>query len=287
MPDLDSTPLPIGQCATVACLLEVSASKPGNVHRGADFENLKFEDFLLSAVAIGPAMEATERTGVGAAVLAAIRATRRFVTTNTNLGMMLLMAPLAAVPRDQKLATGIRTVLDRLDAADSAAVYEAIRLAQPGSLGRVHEMDVAEAAPPDLIAAMRAAAQRDLVARQYTNHFREVLDEGLPWLLEGLAAGWPMPDAIVHLHLRLMQAHPDSLIARKCGLHVAEHAGWQAGEVLNSGQPGDDDYYQALGDFDFWLRSDGHRRNPGTTADLVAAALFAGLREGMIDAAVR
>src|SRR3954470_12337390 len=163
-------PLSIGQCATLACLLEATAPKVGNVHRGADFENLTFADFAVSAVAIGPAMERAGE-GVGQTVLAAIRATRQLVDTNTNLGMVLLVAPLAAVPRAQPLERGLGKVLRGLTPEDSRLVYEAIRLAQPGGMGKVKEMDVASDAPDDLLAAMAAAAERDLVAKQYGTDF--------------------------------------------------------------------------------------------------------------------
>src|SRR5947207_2561543 len=112
-PDPLTSPLSIGQCATLACLLEVTAPKVGNVHRGADFENLTFTDFAVSAVAIGPAMERGEE-GVWRAVLESVRATRHLVDTNTNLGMVLLIAPLAAVPRAEPLESGIGKVLRNL-----------------------------------------------------------------------------------------------------------------------------------------------------------------------------
>src|SRR5262245_28006080 len=180
-----NAPLSISQCATLACLLEATAPKVGNVHRGADFEDLTFTDFVASAVALGPAMESAAKTGVGHAVFAAIEATRKIVTTNTNLGMALLIAPLAAVPRDQALTTtSVGRVLKSLGPDDSRLVYQAIRLAQPGGLGKVESMDVAGDAPSDLVAAMRAAADRDLVARQYTDDFRLVLDEALPALID-------------------------------------------------------------------------------------------------------
>src|SRR4029079_15757788 len=95
--------LSVGQCATLACLLEATAPKVGNVHRGADFEDLTFIDFVASAVAIGPAMEEAVTTGVGSAVRDAIVATRAAARSNTNLGMVLLLAPLAAVPIKTRL----------------------------------------------------------------------------------------------------------------------------------------------------------------------------------------
>jgi triphosphoribosyl-dephospho-CoA synthase len=263
------------------------ASKPGNVHRGADFEDLTFADLATSAVAIGPAFDELAGGRAGRLVLAAVEATRALVSTNTNLGMLLLMAPLAAVPRDEALSAGIAAVLDRLDADDARQVYEAIRLAKPGGLGRVEKHDLSGPPPGDLLVAMRAAADRDLVARQYANGFAEVLGVTLPLLGAGQQRGWSLNDTIIHAHLTVMSQYPDSLIARKCGAAVAEEAAAYAAQVLRSGAPGEEAYHEALADLDFWLRGDGHRRNPGTTADLIAAGLFAALREGIIELPVR
>jgi triphosphoribosyl-dephospho-CoA synthase len=282
MPD-PRPPLSSGQCATLACLWAVSAPKPGNVHRGADFEDLAFDDFLTSAALIAPAMEAAAcGAGVGTVVLQAVRATRAAVGKNTNLGTVLLLAPLARVPQARPLAAGVAEVLAGLTADDARDVGEAIRLAQPGGMGRAGRYDLFDRSPPSLLEAMRESAECDLVARQYVENFAGVLEVVLPWLLEELSAGLTMSQAIVHLQMRLMARFPDSLIARKCGLEVAgESAAW-AESVLRSGPPGEETYHAALADFDFWLRSDGHRRNPGTTADLIAAGLFAALREGRL-----
>jgi triphosphoribosyl-dephospho-CoA synthase len=275
-------PLSTGQCATLACLIEATAPKPGNVHRGCDFDNMTFLDFAVSAAAIGPAIEAAPCQGVGATVLQAIQATRQWVQVNTNLGSVLLIAPLACVPREQPLAVGLAAVLGGLTADDARQVYEAIRLAQPGGLGRADRMDVAGPPPPDLLAAMRLAADRDLVARQYANGFQQVLEFAVPSLTEGVQTGWRLTDAVIHTQMRLMSEYPDSLIARKCGDDVARRSAEFAARVLAAGRPGEDGYQHVLADFDFWLRCDGNRRNPGTTADLLAAALFVILRDNRI-----
>ena len=273
----------LGQCATLACILEATAPKVGNVHRSVDFEDLKFSDFLASAVAIAPAIDSAPAAGIGKSVHAAITATRGVVTTNTNLGIVLLLAPLAAVPRDEPLTTStIGATLAKLTADDSRLVYAAIRLAAPGGLGKVEKMDIADDPPADLLAAMRAAANRDLIARQYADDFRLVLDEALPRLTSGRARGWSLTEAIIHTHLALLARYEDSLIARKCGSETAGRASAMANKVMAAGGPGEGSYYDALADFDFWLRADSHRRNPGTTADLIAAALFAGLRDRLL-----
>jgi len=277
--------LSIGQCATLACILEATAPKPGNVHRSADFEDLTYPDLLAAAVAIGPAMENAATGRVGAVVLEAIRATRRVIGTNANLGTVLLLAPLAAVPCTARFADGIGSVLDRLEPDDARDVYEAIRIAKPGGMGRAAEADVndANAPPPEsLLNAMRLAADRDLVARQFVNGFQQVLDDAAFLLADGFEHGWTAGEAIVHAQLTLMSRFPDSLIARKCGAKVAQQASDRAAAVLEAGSPRDESFWNAAGELDFWLRSDGHRRNPGTTADLLAAGLFVLLREGIM-----
>lgn len=274
--------LTIGQAACLACLLEAAAPKPGNVHRGADFADLSFVDFVASAVATAPILESAAATGVGAAVLAAVATTRRWVQTNTNLGMVLLLAPLAAVPGDVPLADGIHAVLRQLGPEDSRLVYAAIRLAQPGGLGHSDAMDVRDEAPADLLAAMEAAAPRDLVARQYSNGFVQVFTAA-QWLVEARRRVGSLTDSIIYVQQQLLADFPDTLIARKCGEAVARTASQQARHVLSCGAPGEPEYQAALADFDFWLRSDGHRRNPGTTADVIAAALFVALRERLLE----
>src|SRR5260370_32114149 len=100
-----------GRLAQIACLLEVAARKPGNVHRSADFPDLHLADFRLSATAIVVPLDRAAKIGVGAAIHAAIEATRRVVSTNTNLGIVLLLAPLPAVPADVDLAPRVKAGL--------------------------------------------------------------------------------------------------------------------------------------------------------------------------------
>ena len=278
-------PLPISAAVTLACLYEATARKPGNVHPTASFDDVTtYAAFVASAVAIGPVIARLSQVGVGQTVFEAVRATREAVHTNTNLGTLLLIAPLAAVPPNESLAEGIRAVLNDLTSDDARAVYEAIRLASAGGLGRADEADVFADEPPKLtlVEAMRLAADRDLVARQYTNDFTDVFAGTAAWIEQGLSHGWRLEQAIVHAHLRQIAISPDSLIQRKCGPMMAKQASDYAAAVLKSGSPGDAVYEHAVAEFDQWLRADGHRRNPGTTADLIAAGLFVLLREGRL-----
>jgi triphosphoribosyl-dephospho-CoA synthase len=243
---------------------------------------LTYTDFLLSAAVIAPILGTTPERGVGQAILKSIQATRRFVRTNTNLGIVLLLAPLAAVPRAVELRTGIVDILNQLEVNDSKAVFTAIRTVNPGGLGESSEQDVHNEPSLPLKAIMALAADRDIVARQYARDYEDIFGLGLVALREGLAAGGALEPAIILCHLRLLATWPDTHIQRRCGPTIADEARRQASQVLQYGWPHEDAGRRAFAEFDAWLRADGHRRNPGATADLVTASLFVALRDGII-----
>jgi triphosphoribosyl-dephospho-CoA synthase len=271
-----------GLLAQLACVWEATARKPGNVHRFLDFDDTTYLDFVLSAAAVGPVLNRARGRRVGETVLAGVKARRQVVPTNTNLGILLLLAPLAAVAPEEDLASGLARVLDGLDVEDSRAVFEAIRLAGPGGLGRAREQDVQGEPTLPLRPIMALAADRDLVALQYADGFREVLAEGVPALEQGLKATASLEGAIIWCHLALMAGYPDSLIARKRGRAEAEEAARRARAVRGAGWPVAPAGRHALTELDAWLRAEGHGRNPGTTADLVTACLFVALRQGVL-----
>jgi triphosphoribosyl-dephospho-CoA synthase len=271
-----------GLCAQIACVWEATARKPGNVHRYHDFEDTGYLDYLLSAAAIAPVLDRARECRVGETVLEAIRATRQVTRTNTNLGAVLLLAPLAVVPPAHALREGVAAVLDDLDVEDARQVYQAIRLAAPSGLGRVAEQDVQNEPTQTLGQVMQLSSERDLVARQYATGFRTVFAEGTPALQHGLKETACLEGAIIFCQLHLLARNHDSLIARKRGVAEAAEAGRRAGRVLASGWPRGNAGRVALEELDAWLRAEGHRRNPGTTADLVTASLFVALRQGII-----
>lgn len=278
--------LSLGAMAQLACLWEAGARKLGNVHPGQSFADLSYADFVASAVAIGRAFDKARDQTVGKTILEAIQATRAVVSTNTNLGIVLLLAPLAAVSPGDSLRAGVKHVLDSLTVADSRDVYEAIRLAQPGGLGKVSKEDIRGEPTQSLRAVMALAADRDLVARQYANEFAEVF-VCLRHLEERLNSLKSIEQAIVATHLTALSMWPDSLIARKCGSATSEEVRLRASAVLAHYPPTSDKGRQALADFDVWLTADGQRRNPGATADLVTACLFAALREDIMKIPLR
>jgi triphosphoribosyl-dephospho-CoA synthase len=260
-----------------ASLAELAALKPGNVHVFAGGHGMTVVQFEASARVSAPVMGDPSLT-VGARILDAIQRTRQVVDCNTNLGIVLLCAPLAQAALSSRrggLQGRLRHVLAKLDVTDAEQAFAAIRLAQPGGLGTVPENDVRQPATATLAAAMAAATERDAVARQYATGFADVFEIGVAELRAGLRR-WPGANwATTAAYLAFLARLPDSHIARKFGVE-------RALEVRTMAQPLEDmlraagdpeDIAAALQAFDADLKSAG--LNPGTSADLTVASLFA------------
>jgi triphosphoribosyl-dephospho-CoA synthase len=265
----------------LACLLEVSAAKPGNVTPAHDFSDTTYADMVRSALALGPVFGAqTARVrSVGELISDGVSATARVVGpgNNTNLGIVLLFAPLvrAAATRrdDEAFRSAVRRTLATLDIDDAAAAFAAIARARPGGLGEAPEHDVRAPASVSLREAMAAAAHRDSIASEYATGYSIVFETGLPLLSNMLRDGIPTLEAVVSVHVGLLASRPDTLIARKAGA-AAACAVTQAAREVRDGS-------RSLADFDASLRGGDHRLNPGTTADLVAATLLVTLLSGV------
>lgn len=268
-----------GWCATVAGILEATAPKPGNVHPSAAFPDLDYDDLVAAALAIGPVLETAPGRPLGRTILAAVEAARAATPTNANLGIVLLTAPLAAVPAGMPLdARAVEQVLALLGSADAADVYRAIAIARPGGMGTAAKWDVTGPPPDDLRAAMRLAADHDEIARLWAHGFEPLFAGPVADLAADLAVGLPLDDAIVGCHLRQLARQPDSLVARRHGAAVARDVSAAAAAVL---AVPDAERAGAVAGFDRSLRAP-RRLNPGTTADLVAAALYILLRDGRL-----
>ena len=200
----------------MACVLEVSAEKPGNITPSHDFHDTSYEDMLRSAIAVGPELARAGERGVGETVLAVVEASRRVAPANTNLGIALLVAPLAKAALDGgPLRERLGATLRALDVADARAAYAAIRLSGAGGLHERVEHDVRSEPAIGLREAMAGAAERDSVASEYVTDYALTFDTGVPALAAALGDGLAVREAIVELHLRLLDQAPDTLIARK------------------------------------------------------------------------
>lgn len=252
-----------------ACLMELQALKPGNVHVHAPGHRMTVADFELSAAVAAP-LVARPGARVGRRVREAVEATMAAVGQNTNLGILLLAAPiLAAAERGGDLRADLGAILAGLDRQDAEDVFAAIRLANPGGLGRAPEHDVHGPAV-DLHAAMAAAADRDSIARQYVTGFADLWTIGLPALAAAIRRSPFGPAAVTEIYLAWLAARPDSHIVRKFGADIAEDVRKTA-ETLRGATARSGGYDELMKWDAAWKR---RSINPGTSADLTVATIL-------------
>jgi len=268
----------IEQAFIAACVLDVTALKPGNVGVHAGGHRMQAIDFVRSARAAAPAI-ANDGGGVGERILRAVTATQAVAAMNTNLGIILLAAPIAeAAQRAQGPLShagwfaALESVLAALTVADAASAFEAIRLASPGGLGDAPRHDVREPARATLLESMREAADRDSIARQYATAYADVIHIGLAWLAS--CSGIGRRRAATEVFLGFLSRLPDSHVARKFGAAQAEALRDEARMHLEARRqlPGLWEELAALREWDVDLKA--RALNPGTSADLTVATLF-------------
>ena len=259
-----------------ACLAELDAPKPGNVHRFAPGHGMTVSDFVRSAHASASPI-ASRGARVGVRIRDAVAETLSTVGQNTNLGIVLLCAPLAAAVEieDAELRPALARVLGCLDKADAEDAFHAIAAANPGGLGRTDRNDVNAPATVTLREAMVEAADRDRVARQYVTAYEDVFAIGLPALAEarkrGFGARWPT----LAVYLAFLAAFPDTHVSRKLDFATAEAIRRDAIDRRNAfmGAHDPQDVTEGLLSWDTEMKLRGI--NPGTSADLTVATLFA------------
>lgn len=257
---------------------EIEAFKPGNVSVYADGHDMTVRDFQLSAEVSTPLL-CEANSSLGQRVLKSVRATKEAVGCNTNLGMLLLFAPIImaaeSTGRDIKaLRLGLENTLNSLTQNDANQVFEAISLASPGGLGRVDSQDVNEHPDCSLKTAMLLASERDSVALQYSNNFEQIFNIGFVDI-KNFEKRWnSVKWSTVSCYLNFMCSIRDSHIGRKYGAEIAEKikidSGLIAGKFNSANEP--EEGIRLLQQFDKKLKLNNY--NPGTSADLTAASLL-------------
>jgi triphosphoribosyl-dephospho-CoA synthase len=296
----------ISQSLELAILFEVSADKPGNVNLIVGFEGTRYEHFLASAVATTPFFELAAERGVevsrGHIHISNVelgRIIRDCVAEvnawqhggNTLLGTVILLSPIAVAagmtPDNEnifeipKLRENIKVVVESTTPEDAIEVYKAIKIANPSGLGTVPELDIND---PNSIDMMRKekislydvfmiASKYDTVCSEWVKNYPITFDVAYPYMAEQIEETKALTVAIIHTFLKVLAEYPDTFIARKAGFKRANEISFKAKEILQRGGFKTSSGRKALDKFDRVLRKAGNSLNPGTTADIIAAAL--------------
>ncbi len=268
-----------------ACEIELQAFKPGNVSVYSAADDMTVEDFRLSA-RVSSEPITNPQYGLGEKIYYAVKATREAVACNTNLGIILLCAPLlqaaANLKKGENLRDGLRQIIEATTRQDADWVFKAVTLAAPAGLGESSQHDVQKPADVTLTEAMVFATDKDRIALQYATIFKDVFDFGVLRYNRAFVwsgdCGW----AALAVFAAMLAHYPDSHIERKYGERYSE---WIRAEMVKleramqaAREP--EELLPVLYDLDKAFKA--QKINPGTTADMTVATVLVVLLEQLI-----
>lgn len=281
-------PSEIAKIAQIASALEVSGyPKPGNVHRTRDYDDMVFEDFVISGIVIGDTIREAcsdvdvENPKLGKYILEAVAETDKWIKNNTNLGIVMMTTPIAvaaAISNDfDEIRPNVVKLMANTSVDDACDLYDAINIADAGGMGDQDEYDVAsDNAKQELrennqtmYDVLKISAPWDMLAREMTSDMPAVFEIGYPVYHE-LKDEKSMNDACLLTFLTILSQVPDTLISRKYGSDEALKISMMTRDLLNLKD--ESDFTQKVKEFDDYLYENHY--NPGTTADLTAASIF-------------
>jgi len=305
------------RCTTLSSLLEVSGyPKPGNIHRTKDFNKTRFEHFLAGIAAIQPVFSnfcnriykstkiQKKKANFNYLDLGKffIESTKEMINWqkggNILLGHILILGPLAASAAIS-LKLGKKTleeyknilnqVIDDATVFDTINLYEAIKLSQPGGLGKIDKYDLTDKNSIKEIKKDKVKLREifvlsqnyDLISKEYSTGFHIIINEGLPFFLKSFNKSNDVNIATVHTFLKLLSNHPDTLIIRKSGMKAAEMVSEKCSKILKAGGLITFEGKKLIYELDETLQEKDGKLNPGTTADLIAGILFMALILGL------
>ena len=293
----------VAKIAQIASVLEVSGyPKPGNVHRTQDFEDMIFEDFLISGIVIGDVMkkaalkgakykdkpDSLYKIGLGELIKEAVEETNKWIANNTNLGIIMLLTPLSAAAgmtdNFLKLRDNIDKIMRATTSKDALNLYDSINIADAGGMGERDELDVgSEKAKEELLKneinmfqVLDISSEWDMLSFELTNQMPVTFEVGFP-LFKNVKMNYGINKATIQTFLTILSEFPDTLISRKYGVNVAMEVLNDAKNILNTGGILNEEGYKLLKNFDQTLIS--KKLNPGTTADLTASSIMVALLE--------
>ena len=295
----------ISKCLELAILLEVSADKPGNVNLVVGFEGTRVEHFLASAMAAQTHFEEAAKRGIAifngrlrisdAGLGELIKKCAADIDAwqkggNTLIGTVILLVPIAVAagmtPMKgdsfdfSELRKNLKLAIESTTPLDAVHLYEAIAIAKPSGLNHAPDFDIHDANAKErllsedisLYQVFEIAAEYDDVCSEWVNNYPITFDLAYPYLVDQLKSR-DLNKAIIHTFLKVLSEHPDTFIARKVGIEKTRGISLFASKILKLGGVETQKGRQSIHKFDRELRKSGNQYNPGTTADLTAAAL--------------
>ena len=259
-----------------SCKKDIELIKPGNVNLLSSHKDTKAQDYLDSAILSSKELF-NQNYSLGKRILESVNVTRSQVDVNTNLGIILLCAPVIQSYIDFNnldLREGVKKTLSTTSIKDTHDLCAAINISSPGGLGDSDMYDTASYPNASIKQIMDYSQEYDRISYQYSHNFSDIFDFIIP-KLEFLNQRYESLDiSLSLLFIEILAKIPDSHISRKFGDKIAKKTSNNAHDLLKIlDREHDPDYLaKALNNLDYEYKKKGI--NPGTTADLLVASLM-------------
>ena len=279
MEQRSGTPVPetlVAACAATAITLVYSAPTPGVGSRYMD-GRIAHESRMLSVVPAGETLAGSGRRGVGETVLE---------TTLASLALAGFADPraagyLAPLARAALLGEPSGRVLVRLGHDDLAPFARALEAAgDEGPLAGALRVALGAGKDATLRDAMRFAAARDPLAREYARGFEVSRELARPALLAALSRADSVRGALVQAYLEVLSEVPDLDVAGRAGSREAEDVSRMARGVLKAGGVHSRRGLEGGANLDGILRADPRLAPTATEPPVIAAAFLVALEYG-------
>ena len=273
------TPVPetlVAACAATALTLVYSAPTPGVGSRYVD-GRVAHESRMLSVAPARDALAGSGRRGVGETVLE---------TTLASLALAGFADPratgyLAPFSRAALLGEPTGRVIARLDHGDLAPFARALEAAgDAGPLADALRVALGAGKDATLRDAMRFAAARVSLAREYARGFEVTRELARPALLAALSRADSVRGALVQTYLEVLSEVPDLDVAERAGTREAEDVSRTAHGVLKAGGVHSRRGLEGIANLEGILRTDPRLAPSATEPPVIAAAFLVALEYG-------
>ena len=270
------TPKNIQSAYLFSCHKDIELIKPGNVNIISPHKDTNARDYIESSV-LSSKILFQEKLTLGERILESVKITRKKIKTNTNLGIILLCAPIihAIIKfKDLELRDGIKMTLSSSTPKDTLDICSAINISSPGGLGKRDVYDTNSLPDVSVKEIMDYSAKYDRISYQYSNNYIDIFDFIIPRLIFLIKKHGSLDISLSLMFIEILAKIPDSHITRKLGDKISKKTSNHANDLLKILDKESSHEYltNQLSKLDYEYKKKGI--NPGTTADLLLASLM-------------
>ena len=259
-----------------ACSKDVEVIKPGNVNIDYPHSDTTAYDFLRSAHDSCKSLFKQDFS-LGERIYYSVSDSRKNTKVNTNLGILLLIAPIIHSLLHSTKTTfrsALKDVIKTSQISDTNLLCRAINFVNPGGLGEKERMSTNSLPRVTLKTIMDKSANYDRLSYQYSTGYSDILDFIVPRIIEHKKNIENTDFLLSLVFLEILSEIPDTHISRKFNEKIAKKTSNEACDLIKiiNTERSRKKALSRICQLDYEYKNKGI--NPGTTADLLLSGVM-------------